>query len=539
MESNTNVEAKMGENVWAIQIKKCLDVLHQQEMEDDELCASVFNVPKELLAMRPEAYIPQSISIGPYHRCRSELHDMDRYKLAAARRFQKKINGRKFESVIVEEFKKRDWQIRCCYHKYIDYKGDSLAWIMALDAVFLLECLQFYVRHVDESSEANMKQLGHVLHPTGTSAAHNSVLRDVMMLENQLPLFLLQKLLEVQLGSKDMAAEKLCSLLKLVCDELSPFYFKLPDVSELNINERGHVLEVLYYAIVPCGSNNQSPNPIDEVENDTFVTADMSIVTQAFSRLWKIVSTINVLPIRFINELSQQMLELLSPLLSTLGILPVLRALKRVLALLVSKDAIKTGEEPSVSFIPPSRNELNIPSVADLYSAGVKFCRSYGDLTTIQFDEKTATLYLPRVKLDTNTEVILRNLVAFEASAAAGALVLRQYTDFMNGLIDCENDVRFLRERGIISNYLQSDGQVASMWNSMGKCVDLSKVTYLDKVIKDLNRYYNRKWNVIMVDCLNNHIFKSWKFLSLVAATILLFVTCLEAFCSVYNCTGG
>jgi hypothetical protein len=130
--------------------------------------------------------------------------------------------------------------------------------------------------------------------------------------------------------------------------------------------------------------------------------------------------------------------------------------------------------------------------------------------------------------LDTNTEVILRNLVALEASAAPGALVFTRYTDFMNGMIDSEEDVRLLRECGIISNHLQSDGEVASLWNSMGKCVRLTKVAYLDKVIKDINTYYNRKWNVVVVEFVNEHIFGSWKFLSLVAAAILLAVTCLQ-----------
>ena len=51
------------------------------------------------------------------------------------------------------------------------------------------------------------------------------------------------------------------------------------------------------------------------------------------------------------------------------------------------------------------------------------FENSNGNLNSIKFDEKMATLYLPKVKLDNNTEVILRNMVAFEASAALGAMV--------------------------------------------------------------------------------------------------------------------
>ncbi|GLJ31264.1 hypothetical protein SUGI_0627040 [Cryptomeria japonica] len=72
---------------------------------------------------------------------------------------------------------------------------------------------------------------------------------------------------------------------------------------------------------------------------------------------------------------------------------------------------------------PPTRDELAIPSVSYLYSAGVKFLPTDGDLNTILFDPTTATLYLPKLRLDSNTEVVLRNLVALEASMAPSALI--------------------------------------------------------------------------------------------------------------------
>lgn len=175
--------------------------------------------------------------------------------------------------------------------------------------------------------------------------------------------------------------------------------------------------------------------------------------------------------------------------------------------------------------------------MAGLYSAGVKLVPTNGDLTTIQFDRKTATLYLPKIKFDGNTEVILRNLVAFEASLASGATVFTRYIIFLNGMIDSEEDVRSLRESGIIiSNHFQKDGEVASLWNSMGRCVHLTKVEFLDKVIEDINAYYNGKWKVAVIKFVKEHIYRSWKILSLVATVILLVVTCLQAFCSVYDC---
>ena len=93
----------------------------------------------------------------------SSLFEMERYKLETARRFQKRINGRKFESVGVEDFKKHDQRIQNSYHKFLDYKEETLAWIMTLDATFLLKGLQFYVKHGDENSNADVKQMGRIL----------------------------------------------------------------------------------------------------------------------------------------------------------------------------------------------------------------------------------------------------------------------------------------------------------------------------------------------------------------------------------------
>ena len=54
-----------------------------------------------------------------------------------------------------------------------------MAWIMALDVAFLLKCLQFYVKHGDENSDADVKQMGRVLDLTARkSIAALSIAKD-------------------------------------------------------------------------------------------------------------------------------------------------------------------------------------------------------------------------------------------------------------------------------------------------------------------------------------------------------------------------
>lgn len=62
---------------------------------------------------------------------------------------------------------------------------------------------------------------------------------------------------------------------------------------------------------------------------------------------------------------------------------------------------------------PPLIEEIMVPSVSELVNASVQFAPTNGDLSTVAFDAKMVTFHLPVVTLDCNTEVMLRNLVAY------------------------------------------------------------------------------------------------------------------------------
>ncbi|GLJ35838.1 hypothetical protein SUGI_0719480 [Cryptomeria japonica] len=527
-------EAKL--DLWLIQIKEGLQFQDEQEEEKD-ICVSVFGVPKELLTVKPEAYIPQCVSIGPYHHWKSQLFETERYKVAAAQRFEKSITG-KFEAV-VEEVKKYDWQIRNCYQKFLEFKEEPLAWLMALDASFVLECLQFYVKRADRTSSqvsSQVMRLGRVLDTTRRSATHNAIMRDLMMLENQFPLFLLQKLLEMQLGSQDKAEESLCNLVTVACEEWSPFMLKMRDSSRLHINESGHILEVLYYSIVPSVAIDDTIFKKNKEGNVPL--PDSTYLTCALKALWKALSSLRISVVQLVSALSERVLKGKPVQLVTQLSTNLVSAFETLSIKRKDEKEEEEDEESGYSSVetPPTRDELEIPSASDLYSAGVRFLPTEGGLTTIRFDQTSAILYLPKLRLDCNTEVILRNLVAFEALAPPRALIFTRYTDFMNGIIDTVEDVRLLRKSKIIYDHLEDDGKVASLWNGLGKYVKLTKVKYLDQVIADVNKHYNSRWSVAAKKYVNKYIFGSWQLLTVVATGILLLLTCFQAFCSVYDC---
>ena len=68
---------------------------------------------------------------------------MERYKIAAAKRTQKQLQNIKFQC-IVDHLTELELKFRASYHKFLDFSVETLAWMMAIDASFLLEFLQIY-----------------------------------------------------------------------------------------------------------------------------------------------------------------------------------------------------------------------------------------------------------------------------------------------------------------------------------------------------------------------------------------------------------
>ncbi|CAL5051382.1 unnamed protein product [Urochloa decumbens] len=552
---------------WVVQIRHSLQENAAGDDDDDDtgIPVSVFNVPKQLRVHKPEAYTPQFIALGPYHHWRPELYEMERYKLAAARRAQKRLAaGLKLET-LVEQFKRLERRVRAHYHRYLDFSGETLAWMMLVDGAFLLEFLQIYAAANDgevaggggdgagKALRRVPSRMAHLVDFTGRKAAHNLILRDMLMLENQVPLFLLRRILEPQCGASasagggvgDDAGELLERMVAGIMRELCPFKM-MESFPAVDVAKHAHLLEG-----GADGNFHDDDGDYDIEEQaaaggggggDKPAAAGCEYVKQLFLAVWGIASgltsTATAGPMRYVTK-------------------PVEFAIKapwKMLAVVPGVGSFVSGSgadgstttNPSSSGAgaagyyltrPPLLEEIMIPSVTELANAGVKFVPTAGDLSTIAFDAKTATFHLPVVTLDSNTEVVLRNLVAYEAAAAAGPLVLARYTELMNGIIDAGDDVAVLRRRGVVLNRMKSDGEAARLWNGMARSVRLTKVVFVDRAVEEVNRYYNGRWRVKAKRFMRKYVFSSWQVLTFLAAIMMLLLTTLQAFCSVYTCS--
>ncbi|KAL8149443.1 putative UPF0481 protein At3g02645 [Apium graveolens] len=539
--SNTST---FNEHGWVVQIRKTLE--EQFEEDNNEIPVSIFSVPTTLLHANPHAYTPQQVALGPYHHWRQELYEMERYKTAAAKRTMKHLQCFNNFQEIVDQIHVMESRIRACYHKYLNLKGETLAWMMAIDVAFLLEFLEVYARKDGKLlSRVTSRLTSNLVDAEGRKSAHIAILRDILMLENQIPLFLLRKMLEFELGSLEAADDMLLSMLRGLSIELYPF--KTPEeLPKLLIEDSAHVLDFFYRLLMPKAfrtsqitEGDESYGENEEEEEINIDEESQSNVMRFFNVIWKGLSKLNIHPVRFFKALlNSKLLKVLFKLpWNIITKLPVLNLLKEPIENIFTREDKEDLKPENDSVVrPPLIEELTIPSVTVLSKAGVCFVPNDGGICSTQFDVKTRTLSLPRVNLDVNAGIIMRNMVAYESCNASGPLVFTRYTEFMNGIVDTEKDAKLLREKGIILNRLKSDEEAANLWNGMSRSVKLTKVPFLDEVVEDVNKYYNGRWKVKAEKCIRGYVYGSWRILTVLACIVLLGLMVLQTVCSVYTC---
>ncbi|CAN0881252.1 Putative UPF0481 protein At3g02645 [Linum grandiflorum] len=368
------------------------------------------------------------------------------------------------------------------------------------------------------------------------------------MLENQIPMIVLSKILEVQFQSKEIGDNNLNKSLVGFWKEVSPFMM-MDDFVGIDVSHTAHLLDYLYEAIVPDEVNKfdhlkEEATSTDQITSSTELNISESSSNRGLitmNSISKLTSKLNKDIFRRLVQSKPVKLTLRLPFTILTTILPGFSILRHPLEHFIFASPTHNKQDPNKFNEldrPPLLEEIAIPSVTELVNSGIRIVPTIkSSISSITFDAKASELQLPVVRLDVNTEVVLRNLVAYEASIAEGRapLVLARYTELMNGIVDTGVDVKLLRERGVVMNHLKSDDEAAEFWNGMSKSVRLTKVGFLDEVIREVNLYYNSRWKVRIGKLLRNYVFASWQSLTLFAVVLILVLMAFQVVCSLYN----
>ncbi|KAL3753478.1 hypothetical protein ACJRO7_000823 [Eucalyptus globulus] len=175
------------------------------------------------------------------------------------------------------------------------------------------------------------------------------------------------------------------------------------------------------------------------------------------------------------------------------------------------------------------------PSVNHLLLLGIKFePRKSENLISVVFDH--GVLRIPPLNLDLLTTSFFQNCVAYEQSYHHCTKHVSTYVVLMSGLMGSVADAAFLSQCGIISNLLGPEKEVARFFCGVAKDVQFDiKECYLAELFAKVTWYRRSKWRMWWAGTKREYFGSPWSFISAAAASILIVLTVIQAFFTVFT----
>ncbi|XVE63299.1 hypothetical protein DITRI_Ditri07aG0008800 [Diplodiscus trichospermus] len=174
-------------------------------------------------------------------------------------------------------------------------------------------------------------------------------------------------------------------------------------------------------------------------------------------------------------------------------------------------------------------------SAVSLLEAGVKFKVSLGRcLFDIEFNQRNGELKIPPLKVDNSTESFYGNLMVWEQYYYPNDTFICDYILLVTYLIKSVKDVDLLVRKRITVNQLGSPGAIVALFNRLSKHIRVKKNQYFDLYMK-LNTYndaHHHGWIAILK---MQYFSTPWKGVATIAATILLVLTLIQTICAVIS----
>ncbi|KAG9447377.1 hypothetical protein H6P81_013505 [Aristolochia fimbriata] len=153
---------------------------------------SIYKVPNFLKALNEKAYKPQMVSLGPYHHHDPELGAMNEHKERALTHFLRRMG--KTRDHCREDMEGIMKDAATCYadleEKWFVEEGKFMD-VMILDGVFILEVI-----HIFHGLSTDYSEEDPVFSSHGQLYNFPVIRRDMLLLENQVPFLVLEKLME-------------------------------------------------------------------------------------------------------------------------------------------------------------------------------------------------------------------------------------------------------------------------------------------------------------------------------------------------------
>ncbi|KAL4655066.1 hypothetical protein ACB092_01G424300 [Castanea dentata] len=139
----------------------------------------IYRVPYRLRKLNKESYTPKVVSIGPFHHGNTRLQTMEKKEVRCLNSFLERVGLNLNLEDFVSTIKQLEGRIRGYYEETIQLSSNDFVKMILLDVNFILEMVWKF----DESD----------LSPW----LHSSLTKDFILLENQIPFFIIEKLFDL------------------------------------------------------------------------------------------------------------------------------------------------------------------------------------------------------------------------------------------------------------------------------------------------------------------------------------------------------
>ncbi|XP_058114410.1 UPF0481 protein At3g47200-like [Magnolia sinica] len=412
----------MGDNIWVTNINDDMNRFDKQAEAQVWKNLSIYKVPQYMKTGDPHgaAYKPQIVSIGPYHFGEEHLKPMEEHKRRALLHLLKETE--KTVSDFLNSLRDILLELKNSYEQLdSNWTDDKFLQLMVLDGCFVIEILRKNFSNYDLSDPIFSEQR----QPTTIEY----IKRDMLLMENQLPLLVLEKFVAIIAKATVGVQSDINSDIKSL---MLKFYFPA-DETMTYTGEGKHMLDVVRKSMV------QSPT--------------VNIVTQEF------IGT---------SQFGYCLMN----------ICPVVYKSKKI----ANSSYHGTNSKKTIS---------NNRSAMVLSQAGINFEReSTYNLKDITFKNVSGSLHLPTITIEHNSESMFLNFIAFEQLHLEKSRFISSYFIFMYGLITSANDVGLLRDKEIIKSSISCDDTIRDIITRLAKGLSFGKDDNLCEIQQELNDYY-------------------------------------------------
>ncbi|CAL9754626.1 unnamed protein product [Musa acuminata subsp. burmannicoides] len=429
---------------WVVSLKDKLKVTERPAWRTEQ--PTIFKVLPHLREIEPKAYEPTIVSLGPFHHHKSHLKAMDHLKWQYLSKFLGRNPEKPLEDYL-KLIKENERQARMAYSEEVEMSSDDFVQMMLLDCCFVIETIL-----PEGEGQATIRSLSPVL------------VRDMLILENQLPFCILQPLFDSTFLRQSLDLSSL----------ILGFLSKAVSIRTENPSGKKsfhHTLQLFHSCILPA-------NDRDGRESSTSLCHNLSCLQ-------------NVFPVSF----------WLSSWLHKLSC--------------CSRD----DQEETNKFLDW------IPSATQLTEAGVHIRKKEEAKSFLDITFRDGKMELPQLQVDDATNTLLRNLIALEQCCREASPHVTSYAGLIDCIIDTAADVALLQQSKIIINGMGNGEEVATLFNRLCKevLIDDLESSYFSRIYKDVNMHYDARCNKWRARLNHDYFSNPWAIVS-VAAAIFLFI---------------